>query len=264
MKVVFTTWCTDNYKDKIGLEGLLNSTKYFHPNIPHIVIDTEKTNEYLTRYPWAKNHHFMPITMIDLFEEYDIVVHIDGDSTITGPIDGVFDLNYDVCCVRNYTLLGSAGLTPPEQCVIPLNIDRNKFMNAGFVSISSKKFIKEWLNSCELLPVYEDEQHSLNRLINNGEYKVKILDDFNSGVSYGMTNVWGVNTHWDSWKELYVKDDKLYQVNQLGQEIEIKVLHMAGGGNAKESVFQGRNMREWIHSWVKPEVSEFLKKITKY
>ena len=262
MKAVFTTWCTNDYTEMIGLKELTNQLKYFHPNVPHIIINSEKENELKDKYPWALPQHMMPISMIEYFDDYDTVIHIDGDSTVTGELEHIFDTSYDVMCVRNYTLIGQCGFTPPEKCVVPAGFNTNNFMNAGFVVINSKEFVGEWLNNCSKLNRNDDEQNELNRIFNSGKYKGKILDDFNTGLSYGMTNVWGNETHWDSWKNLFIEDDKLKQINQLGEKINVKILHMAGGGDSKKEVFKGKKMREWLSEWVSPEVSNYLNKIS--
>lgn len=263
MKNIFVTWCTDDYKDKLGIDILTKQLNYFHPNIKHIIIDTKKTEELRKKYPWAKSHHMMPICMIEYFDEYDSVIYIDADTTIVGNLNEVFDENYEIMCVRNYALNGQAGITPPNECIVPCGFNTNNFINAGFNVIKSKKIVEEWLNNCSKLTIYDDEQNELNRIFNSGKYKTKILDDLNTKVSYGVSNVFGLETHWDSWKNLYIKNNEIYQMSPLGEEIKIKVLHMAGGGYAKDSIFRGKNMREWLSEWLPIDVVEYIKYISK-
>jgi hypothetical protein len=147
--------------------------------------------------------------------------------------------------------------------MVPGGFNTNNFMNAGFVATTSKEFVLDWIEANRICTHDSDEQMELNRIINTDKYKVKVLDDIGSRVSYGVSNIWGTNTHWDSWKELYVKNDKLYIINELEEEIEVKVLHMAGGGNAKKGMFGTSTMREWLINWVPNDVKEYLNNITK-
>jgi hypothetical protein len=262
MKTIFTTWCTDDYKEKYSISKLENSLKYFHSDIPFDVVDTSKTQDLLNKNGWAKYYHMSAVKMIEYFNQYNRVVHIDADSIVTGRLDDVFDNTFDLCCVRNYTLAGWAANTPAEYCIIPMNLNRNQYMNAGFISCTNKQFAEYWLETC-CRENYLDEQDILNKILTENKFTSKILDDFESGVSYGLTNVWGHQTHWDSWKCLYVKNHKLYQINQLNQEVEVKILHMAGGSGPKNSIFNGKNMFEWLIEWVNPDVREYLLNITK-
>ncbi len=267
-KIAISTWCTDDYQHFLGLEGLINSIKYYHPEVDCVVYDTSKTQLINQKYPWATWYQMMPPTMIDLIDDYDIVIHVDADSTIVGPLDEVMLGDYDVACVRNYTHKGSCGTTPFQTILnapqlVPGGFNTDNFFNAGLVATTSKEFILEWMEANKATGASSDENMELNRIVNTDKYKLKILDDVGSRVSYGLTNVWGVDTHWDSWKTLYVKDDRLYITNELGEELEVKVLHVAGGGDAKRRVFGALTMREWLMTWVPDDVKQYLNKLTK-
>jgi hypothetical protein len=267
-KIAISTWCTDNYQHFLGLQGLINSIKYFHPEIECVVYDSNKTQYINQKYPWATWIKMMPPTMIDLFDDYDMVIHVDADSTIVGSLDEVLLGDFDVACVRNYTHKGSCGTTPFQSILssphlVPGGFNINNFMNAGFVATTSKEFVLDWMEANRICAHDSDEQMELNRIINTDKYKVKVLDDIGSGVSYGVSNIWGTTTHWDSWKKLYVKNDKLYIINELEEEIEVKVLHVAGGGDMKRIMFGTSTMREWLNNWVPNDVKEYLNNITK-
>ena len=49
-KICISTWCTDDYKDLLGVEKLANSIKYFHPEVDHVIVDTKMTNEINEKY----------------------------------------------------------------------------------------------------------------------------------------------------------------------------------------------------------------------
>jgi hypothetical protein len=205
-KIAISTWCTDDYQHFLGLQELINSIKFFHPEIECVVYDSNKTQHINQKYPWATWYQMMPPTMIDLIDEYDMVIHVDADSTVVGPLDEIILGDFDVACVRNYTHKGSCGTTSFESIIsfphlVPGGFNTNNFMNAGLVATTSKEFILDWMEANKTGPSNSDENMELNKIINSGKYKLKILDDIGSKVSYGLTNVWGTNTHWDSWKK---------------------------------------------------------------
>lgn len=262
MKVCFKTWVTDNYRDVIGIQSLTNQLKYYHPDIPHFIYGDKEMDEDRDKYPWMWLGAMMPISAMKYVNDYDLIIHIDGDSTIVGPLDELIKGDYDVASVRNNHFGGGSG------CHGSITIDDipwDKFVNAGLNATKGKEFLTEWLEGCKNGSInggWDDEQNELNRHFFKEKYNSKILDDVGSGVSYGLTNVFGTRTHWDSWKDLYMKDGEVHQLNPLGGEVKVKVLHMAGGGQAKKNVFNGQNMRDWLINWVNPEVSEHIKKIS--
>lgn len=263
-KAVFTIWCTKNYHDVIGLNNLINSLKYFHPEIPVEVVTTTpaEAGGIYEKYPIMMK----PYSTLKFFDEYDLVVHMDSDCVVTGPLDEIFTEDYDVACVRNFTHNGSCGKDSSELVKglgVPIGLTTDTFMNAGFVCIRSKEFLYEWLAGPYKSTWDADDQNELNRIINTGKYSVKILDNHSMGVTYGVSNCWGHNTHWDSWKGLYVENDILYLNNQLGDTLKVKILHVAGGKPARDSAFNGKKMREWLLDWVAYDVKQYLNKISK-
>jgi len=262
-KAIFTIWCTENYHNEIGISGLIKSLKHFHPNIPVQIVTTTpaEAGPIYEKYPVMMK----PYSTLKFFDDYELVVHMDSDCTITGALDEIFTNNYDVACVRNFTHNGSCGRDSSEVVKIlgvPLGLTTDTFMNAGFVAIRSKQFLEDWLDGLYKLTWDGDDQNELNRIINSGKYKVKVLDDHGMGVTYGVSNCWGNTSHWDSWKNLYLDNDQLYIDNQNGEKLKVKILHVAGGKPARESVFLGKMHREWLLDWVSDDVKEFLLKIT--
>ena len=48
-KIAISTWCTDDYVDYLGVDKLTNSIKYFHPEVDHIIIDSEDEKQKLIK-----------------------------------------------------------------------------------------------------------------------------------------------------------------------------------------------------------------------
>ena len=256
-KVVFSTWCTDDYVDKVGLDGLKNSLAYFHPDIPLVVYDSAATSRlYKEHGDWLRPYFMMPPTCLELANDYDMVIHIDADSTVTGPLTELIESDEEIIGVRNNNSYGKAGYMGG---VTISNIPLFEFLNAGLVGSNGSRFLEDWNIANQQVGNYHDghEQDTLNLMFQSGHYSTKILDPLGSDISYGQSNVWGTETHWDSWKELYVKDDNLYLDDpNTNLSMHVKVLHQAGG---PASVYP---MRPWMDSLVSDEVKLFFQKIT--
>jgi hypothetical protein len=270
MKVAFSTWCTDDYIDKVGLEGLKNSLQHFHPGVPHFIYGSKETEGIKEKYPWMLPVYMMAPTCMDLAEEYDLVVHIDADSTVTGPLDELWESKEEILGVRNNNTLAQAGKGPawsmkkhfysldkmfPSDDFYPA-LD---FLNAGFVASRNPDFWKTWhfLNQKFGAAFGGGEQDILNIMFHSGNYSTRILDKVGTGVSYGVSNAWGERTHWDGWEKLYVRKGKLYQDDPLiGTPVEIKILHAAGGA-ARPSP-----MRPWMDSILSPDVKSYVEEVT--
>ena len=248
-KACFSTWCTDDYVERVGLKKLQNSLKYFHPDVPHYVYTTEDVTRARETYSDFTDLHqcMIPVQPIErkLIEKYDIVIHIDADSTVTGSLDEILEGDYEVACVRNNSDHGTAGCHPGESIYDPYLknvIQWQDFVNAGLIASTKADFWTDWFGANKLNAKNHagHEQDVLNCMLNSGRYKAKLLDPLGSNVSYGVSNAWGPFTprehnvirHWDSWTGAFMKDEKLYIPNIHGTPVEVKVLHVAGGCNA--------------------------------
>ena len=107
-KIAVSTWVTDDYVDYIGLDELRNSFKYFHSDVDFFVFDTKATKEAMEKDPWLNNVWMMPPSCLPFVEDYDMVVHIDGDCVVTGPMTELFESEEDVIGVRNNNSLDKA------------------------------------------------------------------------------------------------------------------------------------------------------------
>jgi hypothetical protein len=256
-KIVFSTWCTNDYVEKVGLDGLKNSLKYFHPDISLVVYDSEATTTLKQKYgDWLRPYFMMPPTCMELAENFDMVIHIDADSTVTAPLTELIESDEEIIGVRNNNSFGKAGC---HNGITMGDISVDHFLNAGLVGSNGTRFFEDWNVANQDIGSSLDghEQDTLNLMFQSGHYSTKLLDPVGSEVSYGQSNAWGTQTHWDSWKELYVDDDELY-LDDPNTEVsmKVKVLHQAGG---PASVYP---MRPWMDSLFSDEVKDYFKKIT--
>ena len=279
-KIAVVCWVTDDYVDYIGLDEVRNSFKYFHPDVDFIVFDSAMTDKAKEKDPWLNPVWMKPPCAFPFVDDYDMVVQIDGDCVITGPLTELFESDEDIIGVRNNNSLDKAssgnGITIQhlepfgDGSMIPIQ----GFINAGLVAANNKEFWEDWHDvnkqsakiKAEVNPYAHgigDEQDTLNQIFHSGEYTTKIVDARGTGVSYGLSNTWGTVTHWDSWKDLYVEDDCLCLDDPAdGAKMKVKVLHQAGGSAAAQLNKSSGGLREWMKTVMSTEAVNYINKIT--
>jgi len=285
-KVAISTWCTDDYVDLIGLDKLHNSIKYFHPEIDHVIVDSKMTKEIENEIPWMKNIWMMAPSCLPLADEYDMVIHLDGDAVVTGPLDEMINSTAEIIGVRNNNSLNQAGAHDgiTIRHMAPFgngsDIPLQGFINAGMIAAQGKDFWEDWhdvnsqvadvTNKGFYNPGWGDENDTLNQIFHSDKYNSEVIDPTGSGVSYGLSNVWGTgNNHWESWSQIYVKDDRLYLDDMIksgwnrvqGSPMCIKVLHQAGGSIAAELNRSAGGFRNWMKTVVSDEVKDYLEMV---
>jgi len=280
-KILISTWCTDDYSELLGVEKLANSIKYFHPEVDHVIVDTKMTNDIYEKYsPWMKPIWMIAPTCLPYIDDYDMVIHLDADAVVTGPMTELFECDADVIGVRNNNSFNKAGahsgitITHLEPFGDGSQIPMQGFINAGLVAANNKEFWKDWHDvNQQSAKIKEtnpyahgigDENDTLNQIFHSSSYTSKIIDEQGSGVSYGLSNVWGMdNNHWESWLQIYVKDDRLYLDDPVtGESMCIKVLHQAGGGLAAELNRKHGGLREWMKTVIAEEPLQYINKVT--
>jgi len=285
-KVAISTWCTDDYVDLIGLDKLHNSIKHFHPEIDHVIVDSKMTKEIEKEIPWMKNIWMMAPSCLPLANDYDMVIHLDGDAVVTGPLDEMINSTAEIIGVRNNNSLNQAGahngitIRHMQPFGNGSDIPLQGFINAGMIAAQGRDFWEDWhdvnsqvadvTNKGYYNPGWGDENDTLNQIFHSDKYNSEVIDPIGSGVSYGLSNVWGTgNNHWESWSQIYVKDDRLYLNDMIkegwnmvqGDPMCIKVLHQAGGSIAAELNRSAGGFRNWMKTVVSDEVKDYLEVI---
>lgn len=232
MKVAFCTHVSDNWYYSVGAHKLVKSAQYFHPEIDFYCFGDKQLNELFSIHPnvnWNTVHPFVSHQLID---DYDMVVHFDADSMIVGSLDELLtedNLNYNIIGVRNNNDFNKAGKDNP---ITNPNQDPQKYLNAGLVAVTNKATLEDWIHKNieygNQMPF--QEQTVLNHITEN--WSTKILDPAHADVYYGISNLYGDNTHWDSWKLISIVEEDL----MLNQK-KVKVLHHGGGHGATKLDF---------------------------
>lgn len=270
-KIGVSTWCTDDYIDFAGLQELKNSFNYFHPDVDHIIFDTDMTNQIVAANHWMAtnpkdhSHWMMAATGLPLVDDYDMVVHLDGDSVVVGELNELFESTEDIIGVRNNNSYNKAGC---HNGITIGSIPMQGFLNAGLVAANNKEFWKEWdlknKETAEFSPGRSDENDTLNLIFHSGKYTTKIIDSDDADVFYGIASLWGDHHHWESWKELYIKDEEVWLNDPItNQPKRVKVLHQAGGSIAHQLNTKHGGFRNWLRQAVSTEVAEFIDHISK-
>jgi hypothetical protein len=275
-KILISTWCTDDYADYLGVDKLTNSIKYFHPEVDHIVVNTKMTEEINQKYsPWMRDIWMMAPTCLPYVDDYDMVIHLDADAVVTGPMDELFNSDADVIGVRNNNSWNKAGahggITIPHYSPFGNGefIPMQGFINAGLVAVNRKEFWYDWHKVNEHSAHnkrhgFGDENDTLNQLFHCEKYNSEVIDPIGSNVSYGLSNVWGSgDNHWESWSQIYVKCDRLYLDDPVtGDQMCVKVMHQAGGSTAASINRSSGGFRNWMSSVVSKEVNDYLNEVT--
>lgn len=248
-KVIFVSHCQNDWYYKVGADKLKSSARFFHPNVELLVHGDNIISEIKQKYPWSSWYTFDPLVSEYHINDYDMIVHFDADSIITGSLDELLLGDFDLAGVRTNNDVGICTTTGRPYK------DINKHLNAGLIASTNKEFWKEFKECNSRLTstgpgINYGEQDTWNEIFYSGKYKTKLLDPIDSNVYYGVSQQicepgGQVET---AWKRLYMSHDKL-----MSDGKEVKVIHNADGHRLPKLQYQ---------NWVKPEVKHFLDTIT--
>lgn len=247
MKIAFVTYVSDEKIVYFGALKLMVSFYKFHPDIPLFVFTNKQISHECAKYNNINWYYMNPVICKKVADKYDLVVHLDADSIVTDRLTEVIKGDYDVATVRNNNDFQRAGASPP--LTFDNQIDPLTYANCGLVASTRKEFWEDWItnNAKHFNKFALHEQDVMNLLLSQGKYKVKLLDPIEKPLYYGVSNSYGFSNPWESWKEIEIKEEKLYLNNKL-----IKILHNAGG-------YWSEKLN--LDSLFTPQVSAHLKKL---
>ncbi len=268
-KIIAITHCQDHVRHIYGGDKLINSFKYFHPEIPIIRYGTKEQEEILKKYPGFRLYSFNPVLMLEAKKQYnaDLVIFIDHDSIVLDRMDEVLAMDYDIASVKNDPDVH----TENEDHNRPIKgIPNYEWVNAGFVACKNEHFLKQWyflnfeaINYFGGINYYKMvEQDTLNIIFHNKLYKTKILDDNKYNCFYGPSSQYITKgrepaksvKHYGAYFCESWLDIKLENGHPKLHNKDIKVIHHCHGGNKEKLKFDLFN----------PEFKEYLRKITGY
>jgi len=184
-------------------ERCKKSWDYFHPDIPMHLVQLENWIGYMEEVKQLPKYGEASM-FVGLFysiqkmivDGYDLVVHLDADTVITGRCEEMLAGDYGVAVS---------------------NSPHDNFYNAGVWATTDIKFIKDFYYPHLVCPISDNDLFVDMVKHYKQQHKIKVLDDDNSGVWYNERS-----REW--WNRLEIKDDKLFTPDR-----QIKILHWAGG-----------------------------------
>lgn len=251
-RVAVTIADEDNYW---MVEKFTNSLRKFHTEeeLPLIVITGDDLKDRLKKDP-DFFYRATPILAKELLQEYELVVKFDCDQLITGDLDFVLkSKGWDVGTVINYNRLDAQ----IYGAITVWDIGINLYFNCGLVAMRSEAFVDEWLRLC-MSPHFNNyrmrEQDLLNIVCHYFNYKVKCFDMYDQVHDYSAWHGLISKSEWQNIR--LVKDDKAKTGRRLvlprsndgyvSRQVDVKVLHWAGGKEEKKLHYRTRFNEEVI------------------
>lgn len=229
LKTVMFSIATDP-KNLEYYEMMKNSLKKFHPDIPLILYNAEKVKKY-SDIDKSWSYRATPSIMNELKDEYDLIIQVNADQIITGPLDYVLEGNYDMGVVYNWNRVD------PKRygSVSVLDIPSYYYYNLGFIAVRSKRLIKNWKKlaySYHFMNYRYREQDLLNIMAYYGDYKVRCFDEYDPKTKY---SAWHGLRSKGEWHKCIMRDGKMILPASIEgypeRDKEIKILHWAAGSD---------------------------------
>lgn len=169
MSIVFFTIVGDDYYNGAGTPILINSFKKFHPGIELVVFRQDMIDKLFKE----KNINFYmakPTFAKILSQDFDLVVNIDADHVILGPLDEILKGDYDVACPINKNDYENTSVE---------NVTEDMFLQGGLVASTNKKFWDVWEERNKSAMNYKCKENDIMNLViynDMPELKLKVLD----------------------------------------------------------------------------------------
>lgn len=228
MKPVCFFSIASDEKNKEYLKMMSNSLKKFHPDIPHLIWDEEKVKKYDDPM-WL--YRSSPAIMYELRNDYDLIIQINVDQIVTGPLDAMLKGDYELGVVYNYNRIDPTMFNP----VSVLDIPNQYYYNLGTVAVRSKRLIEQWYKlvySYHFTNYQYREQDLMNIMAYYGDYKVKCFDEYDPKTK--ESSWWGLKSKGE-WHKCIMRGEKMILPRAIDgypeRDKEIKIIHWAGGNS---------------------------------
>ena len=209
-----------------------NSLKKFHPDVPLLLYDAPKIKKYINDPMWF--YRSSPSIFYELRNEYDLMIQINVDQIVTGPLDAMLKGDYELGLVYNYNRVDPL----VYGAVSVLDIPNHYYYNLGTVGVHSKRLIEHWYKLCysyHFMNYRYREQDLVNILAYYGDYKIKCFDEYDPKTK--DSSWWGLKSKGE-WHKAIMRDGKLILPRAIDgypeRDKELKILHWAGGNSPAE------------------------------
>jgi hypothetical protein len=237
MKTVFFTIVDDKYYYPVGTHLMVNSFKYFHPDVDLIVF-RQNTIDKVFGDKGINFYNAKPTFAKLLTPHYDLVVNIDADTVITARLDPILNTDFEVGSVMNLNDYENASFE---------NITSDMYVQAGLVGATNPKFWDIWEEANKDAMKYKRRENDILNLVWYNDSKVSEMNRVVFDKDYGYMGCKSLNRE----AEFYLEGKKL-----MCRGEQVYCYHHAKGGVLPKLVF---DQMEFEY-----EVKEFLKYVSGY
>jgi len=238
MKTAFYTLCNDRYYRKgIGLDKMINSFKYFHPDIDLIVFRQDMVDK-IFKEKGINFYNAKPTFAKLLTSKYDLVVNVDADHVFLGRCQRILDGNYDVG--------GPWNLNDYENMTVG-SITKEQYIQGGMVASTNPRFWDIWEEANKDAMKYRCRENDvMNLVIYNDPIVNKMsLDIFDQDKDYYGCKA--LNRE----KEFYMLDGKV-----MCRGEQVFLYHHSKGGHFPKLVYETMGFPQ--------PVVDFMNKVSSY
>lgn len=214
---VFFTIVDDHHYLPIGTEKMINSFKYFHPEID-LVIFRQKTIDRIFK---EKNINFFmakPTFAKLLASDYRLVVNIDADHVFLARCDEILKGDYDIGAPLN--------LNDYENTAVE-NVTKEMFLQGGMIASTKQEFWDRWEEANKDAMKYKCRENDIMNLVIYNDFKHLKLKIFDKDKDYyGCKSL-------NREKEFYMYKDRV-----LCRGEQVFLYHHSKGGRLPKLVFE--------------------------
>lgn len=229
MKPVVYTIVNDRYYYPVGTTIFINSFKKWHPDIPLVVFRQDMIDK-IFKEKKLDFYNAKPSFAKLLIDKYDLIVNIDADTVITGPLDGVFEDDYDIGSVWNYNDYENSSFE---------NITDTMYLQGGFIASRCKEFWDVWEEENKKARMYKRRENDVMNLVAYNKFPGYILKIFDKEKDYYGCKSLGREP------EFYIENDML-----MCREERVRAYHHARGGHLPKLDFPNMPFKEEVKLWM--------------
>ncbi len=209
MKKIFFTLVNNKYYRGAGTSKMINSFKYFHPDIDLLVYGEDTINKIFKE----KNINFYmakPTFAKLLSPYYDLVVNADVDHIFTARCHEILRGNFDIAAPLNYNDYENTSVE---------NITEEMYLQGGLIASTNRLFWDRWEVANKDAMKYKCRENDIMNLVifnDCKDMKLKILDKDKD--YYGCKSL-------NREKEFYIEEDRV-----MCRKEQVFAYHAAKGG----------------------------------
>lgn len=237
MKTVFFTIVNDRYYQGVGTPKMINSFKYFHPDIDLVVFRQDMVDKVFK----AKGINFYnakPTFAKLLTPNYDMVVNVDADHVFLARCQKILDGNFDIGGPWNFN---------DYENMTVKSITSEQYIQGGMIASTNQRFWDIWEEANKDAMKYRCRENDvMNLIIYNDPIVNKMsLDIFDQDKDYyGCKSL-------SREKDFYIQDGKV-----MCRGEQVFLYHHAKGGHLPKLVYENMGFPQ--------PVVDFMNKVSNY